>query len=56
MQCETKIPVPLVLLCWGLFIAVVCVFLGVVQQIRLKTKKPVLLVYVHVSVSQFGIS
>lgn len=35
MQCETKIPVLPVFLHWGLFIAVVCVFLGVVQRIIL---------------------
>lgn len=28
MQCETKIPVLLVLVFWGLFIAAACVFLG----------------------------
>lgn len=32
MQCETKIPVVVVFLFWGLFIAVACAFLGVVYQ------------------------
>lgn len=43
MQCETKILVLLVSLFWGLFIAVPCVFLGVVQQNKTSPKQKALL-------------
>lgn len=39
MQCETKIPVLLVLVFWGLFIAAACVFLGCCPAKRSSRKK-----------------